>query len=149
MSEINLLIEKYQGQQSAYESEQEELRRKEQEKLDQEARDKEKAAADDRKAERLSKGLAFLLETKANSSELKISSLSQGVSRIRDFLKKNKGYSLTEQDMSCIHEWLTIIPRPTKKQEVKDYEDFGGQSWTYISSICVGAEKWFNELNNK
>lgn len=149
VSEINLLIEKYQGQQSAYESEQEELRRKEQEKLDQEARDKEKAAADDRKAERLSKGLAFLLETKANSSELKISSLSQGVSRIRDFLKKNKGYSVTEQDMSCIHEWLTIIPRPTKKQEVKDYEDFGGQSWTYISSICVGAEKWFNELNNK
>lgn len=149
VSEINLLIEKYQGQQSAYESEQEELRRKEQEKLDQEARDKEKAAADDRKAERLSKGLAFLLETKANSSELKISSLSQGVSRIRDFLKKNKGYSLTEQDMSCIHEWLTIIPRPTKKQEVKDYEDFGGQSWTYISSICMGAEKWFNELNDK
>ena len=51
--------------------------------------------------------------------------------------------------MSFIHELLTIIPRPTKKQEVKDYEDFGGQSWTYICSICVGAEKWFNELNNK
>lgn len=149
VSEINLLVDKYQCQQSAYESEQEELSRKEQERLDQEARDKEKAAADDRKAERLGKGLAFLLETKVNSSELKISSLSKGVSRIRDFFTKNKGYSVTENDMACVHEWLTMIPRPTKKQEVKDYEDFSGQSWTYISSICVEAEKWFNELNNK
>jgi hypothetical protein len=149
VSEINLLVEKYQGQQSAYESEQEELRRKEQEKLDQEARDKEKAAADDRKAERLGKGLAFLLETKVNSSELKISSLSQGVSRIRDFLKKNKGYSFTENDMACVHEWLTMIPRPTKKQEVKDYEDFSGQSWKYLTTICSNAGQWFDELMNK
>lgn len=149
VSEINLLVEKYQGQLSAYEFEQEELHRKEQERLNQEARDKEKAAAEDRKAERLGKGLAFLLESKVNSTELKISSLSQGVSRIRDFLKKNKSYSFTENDMDCIHEWLTIIPHPTKKQELKDYEDFNGQSWTYIKSICVDADKWFNELNNR
>lgn len=149
VSDVQIEIEQYEARIKEKEMEQEEQRRKEQERLDQEAHEKEKAAAEAKKAEKLGKGLSFLLETKVNSNELKISSLAHGVSRIRDFMEKNKGYEVTEQDMNCVHEWLTIIPRPTKKQEIKDYEDFGGQSWKYLSTICKDSQDWFNEINKK
>lgn len=99
------------------------------------------------KAARREKGLAFLLETKVNSSELKISSLSQGTSRLKDFLKKNNGYMITAGDKVSVHEWLCSLERPVRKQDKKDFEDFNGASWKYIASLFEEAELWFGEIN--
>ena len=82
-----------------------------------------------------------------NSSELKISSLSQGTSRLKDFLKKNNGYMITAGDKVSVHEWLCSLERPVRKQDKKDFEDFNGASWKYIASLFEEAELWFGEIN--
>ena len=114
-----------------------------------ERKQKELDKISDNKQRKLNAGLSFLLETKANSDELKISLLSQGVSRINDFLKKNKEYNLTENDVESIQTWLLKLKYPTKKSDVNDFKSFDGKSWKYLAGI-VGretAETWHSKLN--
>jgi hypothetical protein len=114
-----------------------------------ERKQKELDKISDNKQRKLNAGLSFLLETKANSDELKISLLSQGISRINDFLKKNKEYNLTENDVESIQTWLLKLKYPTKKSDVNDFKSFDSKSWKYLAGI-VGketAENWHSKLN--
>ena len=148
-SSVKEIISAYQAKEKAYNEEKAEQERARLEEM--QALEKQKMLADieSAKAARKERGLAFLLETKVNSSELKISALSQGVSRIKDFLKKNKGYALTSDDVESLHEWLRLLEIPKKKQDKKDFEDFNGVSWTYIATLSDNAKLWFDEINER
>lgn len=148
-SSVKGIISAYQAKEKAYNEEKAEQERARLEEMH--ALEKQKMLADieSAKAARKERGLAFLLETKVNSSELKISALSQGVSRIKDFLKKNKGYALTSDDVESLHEWLRLLEIPKKKQDKKDFEDFNGVSWTYIATLSDNAKLWFDEINER
>lgn len=113
-----------------------------------EARQLELQQIEANKQKRLEAGLVFLLERKVDSDELKISELSNGIKRIRQFLDKNSGYSLTESDKNSMCDWLKKLPIPTKKAEKKEYEDFGAKSWKQISDLFGEklAKQWYDEL---
>ena len=144
-SDINQMIAECQTKERLYDEAQE-RQAEEQRTLDAIRKQNEIEAG---KLARKERGLAFLLEKKVSGDELKISSLMQGVSRIKDFLKKNHGYSLTDNDAESVHQWLCSIEVPTKKQEKKDFQDWNGQSWKYLSSQFADAQKWFEEVNAK
>lgn len=101
----------------------------------------------DNTAKKLNAGLAFLLEKKANADELKISEFSSGIVRITKFLKQHSGYKITEADKGTLHEWLQLIPLPTKKSELKEIGSFKSSSWQNIIKWVSEevAQSWFEE----
>lgn len=103
----------------------------------------------DNAVKKLNAGLSFLLEKKVgNEDELKIAVLSNGVDRIAKFLKKHSEYKISEGDKDAIREWLHSLPRPNKKNDLKDFTSFESHSWRKISE-WIGqelAEQWFKEL---
>lgn len=146
---VKEIISDYKAKEKAYndeKAEQERIKAEEEKALEEQ---KKLADIESAKAARKERGLAFLLETKVNSSELKISSLSQGVSRIKYFLEKNKGYALTPDDVESVHGWLRLLEVPKKKQEKKDFEDFNGRLWKYIATLSDHAKSWFDEMNKR
>lgn len=100
---------------------------------------------------RLNVGLSFLLERKVNSDDLKIDLLGNGIKRIKDFLKKNKEYTLSDSDKAAIREWIAQLPRPTKKADLKDLESFESNSWKAITSFIGEPEAMlaYNKLNKE
>ena len=103
----------------------------------------------DNAEKKLNAGLSFLLEKKVgNEDELKIAVLSNGVDRIAKFLKKHSEYKISEGDKEAIREWLHSLPRPSKKNDLKDFTSFESHSWRKISG-WIGqelAEQWFRKL---
>lgn len=101
------------------------------------------------KAKRLNAGLSFLLEKKMTSDDLKIDELSNGIKRVKQFIEKNS-VVLNDSDVSNFHKWLGVLPKPTKKSEIKEYSDFNSKSWVLIAEIFDAnvAKQWFEELNN-
>ncbi len=108
------------------------------------------AEQEQRKADRLAAGLSFLLEKKVGIDELKISELSNGVGRINQFLKKNADYVITGKDKNAVGEWLKLLPKPTKKADKREYEDFSSKSWKFLINIFSDniVTQWFNEFNS-
>jgi CRISPR-associated protein (TIGR03986 family) len=93
-------------------------------------------------------GLSFLLKQKVNGNGLLISELSNGVGRINQFLKKFPDFALSDIDKKTIEQWLKTIPKPTKKADLRDYEDINGKSWSRVAEL-VGSDlatRWFNEI---
>lgn len=122
--------------------------RKEQEKVaHQKNLEEEQQRIADNAAKKLNAGLAFLTEKKANANELKITELSNGIVRITKFLKQNSNYNLTETDKCELQKWLQLIPKPTKKGELKELCSYDSKSWQNIIK-WVGedvARSWFEE----
>lgn len=148
-SRVKELIRRYQEEERSYEEAILEMKRAEEAESINQKLQQEQAKIEKAKALRLEKGLAFLLESKVSGEGLKISSLMQGISRIKDFIRKNHGYRVTNNDAECVHKWLCSIAVPTKKQEMKDFQNINGDSWKYVSSLFSEAEKWFEEVNAK
>jgi exonuclease VII large subunit len=142
------LLKEYEAQLEQQRLEEERREREEQERQMILAAQQAQAEQEQRKADRLAAGLAFLLEERVDGKGLKIQELSNGISRINQFLGKNKGYEITDSDKDAVGEWLKILPKPTKKAEKKEYEEFASKSWQQISSL-VGpetAKQWFEEI---
>lgn len=93
------------------------------------------AELEKRKTDRIAAGLSFLLEKKVGIDELKITELSNGVGRINQFLKKNIDYVITDNDKTAVRDWLKLLPKPTKKADKREYEDFGSKSWNGIKTL--------------
>ena len=107
------------------------------------------AELEKRKADRIAAGLSFLLEKKVGIDELKITELSNGVGRINQFLKKNIDYVITDNDKTAVRDWLKLLPKPTKKADKREYEDFGSKSWNGIKTLFgeTFAKQIFEGLN--
>lgn len=105
----------------------------------------------DNAARKLNAGLAFLLENKTNTEELKISEFSNGVVRITKFLNQHSGYEITEADKKAFHEWLLLIPMPTRKSELKELTSFNSKSWQNVIKWISEeiAQSWFEEKVKK
>ena len=96
-------------------------------------------------------GLSFLLRQRVDGKGLMISELSKGVGRIDQFLKKYPDYTIEDEDKAVIKQWLMSIPQPTKKADLRDFEDINSKSWQQISKL-VGpdtATRWYQDLNSK
>lgn len=104
-----------------------------------------------RQVQRLEAGLSFLVETKVNSNELKISELSKGVSRINNFLQKNVDYKISDKDKDVLLKWLKKLPLPTKKADKNEYENIDSKSWICLKEV-FGEDtttRWYHELSRK
>lgn len=93
-------------------------------------------------------GLDFLLKQRVDGNGLLISELSKGIDRINQFLKKMPCYVITNGDKITIKKWLDTIPKPTKKSELRDFEDKNGKSWSRLSELVGSdmASNWFKEI---
>ncbi|MBR5373088.1 MAG: TIGR03986 family CRISPR-associated RAMP protein [Paludibacteraceae bacterium] len=128
--------------------EEERREREEKERQMRLAAEQAQAELEQRKADRLAAGFSFLLEERVDGNGLKIQELSTGVNRINQFLMKNAGYAITDNDKNAVSEWLKKLPQPTKKADKKEYENFDSKSWKQIASF-VGqdtAQQLFSEI---
>lgn len=159
--QINILIDEQVAFESKIKERQEKERAEEEKRREEERREHEEqerqrmlatqqaqAEQEQRKADRLAAGLAFLLEERVDGKGLKIQELSNGISRINQFLNKNKGYEITDRDKDAVGEWLKKLPKPTKKAEKKEYEEFVSKSWQQMSKLFgpETAKQWFEEI---
>ncbi len=96
-------------------------------------------------------GLSFLLKQRVDGNGLLISDMPNGVGRINQFLKKYPNYVFSDNDKSTIEQWLKAIPVPTKKANLKDFNDINGKSWQQISKFVGSdtASQWFHEITGQ
>ncbi|MBO5699232.1 MAG: TIGR03986 family CRISPR-associated RAMP protein [Bacteroidaceae bacterium] len=102
------------------------------------------------KAEDRAKGLSLLLKCN-NKSVLNISTLSEGIKRIDQFLKKHKPYTFTLDDSNYMKEWLHAIPVPKNKKEQADFKSFEGASWKRLCEWFGKdvVKEWFDSATNR
>lgn len=93
-------------------------------------------------------GLSFLLKQRVDGKGLLLAEFSKGVGRISQYLNKYSGYTITDEDKKILKLWLESIPKPTKKADLRDFENVNGASWSKIAQF-VGRDTatiWFNEI---
>ena len=113
-------------------------------KEEQEQKEKEVADLQKRREERQSAGLSFLLEKRVDKDELKIVDFAKGVKRVKDFMRKNQGYIISEADTRNFKSWISIIV----SMKNKDMKSMESNSWKLVSSWFGQdlAQQWFDEI---